>query len=75
MVALTDDEVRAHFSDFECEISAWPREQPTIALDVLDAVMTGEGHELEALHGRDPRLESLSVDQMAQHRGSTGNFA
>jgi len=36
----------------------WPRAQATIALDVLDAVMTGEEHEVDALHGRDPRLDA-----------------
>ena len=39
---LTVDEVRALFSGFEREISTWPREQAAIALDVLDAVMTGK---------------------------------
>lgn len=64
MADLTDDEVRTLFSDFEREISTWPRPQATIALDVLDAVMTGEEHELEALRGDDPRLQSLTPDQM-----------
>jgi len=62
MADLTDDEVRALFSDFEREISTWPRAQATIALDVLDAVMTGEEH--DPPHGRDPRLQSLTPDQV-----------
>jgi hypothetical protein len=64
MPDLTDDEVRALFSDFEREISTWPRAQAAIALDVLDAVISGEEHEVEALHGREPRLESLTLEQM-----------
>jgi hypothetical protein len=44
MPDLTDDEVRPLFSDFEREISTWPRPQATIALDVLDAVMNGDKH-------------------------------
>ena len=64
MPDLTDAEVRALFADFEREISTWPRPQATIALDVLDAVVSGEEHEVEALPGRDPRLESLTLEQM-----------
>jgi len=66
MPDLTDEEVRALFSDLERAISTRLRDEPAIALDVLDAVMTGEEHEVEAQHGRDPEGGVLDAGSDAE---------